>query len=178
VATTPSGDRLPPRGRAALPVLFAYSIAMAYVEAMVVVYLRRLFPLDEWSRASSYADVCRFIEQSGVGWSEQTREFATIVMLASVAFLFGRNRRERAAAFLIAFGLWDVFYYVFLSVWVRWPASLLDRDILFLIPCPWVSPVIVPVCISAGMVAAGLWMLRAPGARAGGGPAASRGPAR
>lgn len=144
-------------------VLVIFAIAMAYLEAMVVVYLRRILPASEcWSRLPSYKELCLFIEKSGIMWSEQTREFATIVMLLSIAFFFGKNLREKAAGFLIAFGIWDIFYYVFLYIWLRWPENLLTRDILFLIPCPWVSPVIVPVFISLVMTVAGLRMMGKP----------------
>lgn len=152
-------------------ILIIFAIAMAYLEAMVVVYLRRLLPVYEcWSHLDSYKDLCIFIEKSGIRWSEQTREFATIAMLLSVAFFFGRNFREKAAGFLIAFGIWDIFYYVFLFLWLRWPESLLTRDILFLIPCPWVSPVIVPVVISLAMISGGLYMLAKPDSHTGSSP--------
>ena len=111
---------------------------------------------------SSYKDLCMFVAKSGIRWSEQTREFATMVMLVSIAFFFGKNMRERVAGFLIAFGVWDIFYYLFLYLWLRWPENLLTWDILFLIPCPWVSPVIVPVCISLVMISGGLYMLNQP----------------
>ncbi|MCX8083140.1 MAG: hypothetical protein N3D17_07125 [bacterium] len=140
-------------------VLILFAIAMAYVEAMVVVYLRRLIPVPEWSSISSYKDLCTFIKNAGIMWSEQTREFATIVMLICVALLFGKNNREKLAGFLIAFGIWDIFYYIFLYLWLKWPENLLDWDVLFLIPCPWVSPVIVPVCISVIMITLGFYRL-------------------
>ena len=141
-------------------ILALFAVAMAYVEAIVVVYLRWLIPLPEWSGISTYQDLYRFIENAGIMWSEQTREFATIVMLVCIAYLFGKNIRERAAGFLIAFGIWDIFYYIFLYLWLRWPQSLLEWDILFLIPCPWVAPVILPVCISLIMITSGLFIIK------------------
>lgn len=146
-----------------IAVLILFAVAMAYVEAMVVVYLRRLLPVSDcWPHLFSYKDLCIFIAKSGIRWSEQTREFATIIMLISVAFFFGKNMRERTAGFLIAFGIWDIFYYIFLYIWLRWPENLLAWDILFLIPCPWVSPVIIPVCISLAMISGGFYMLNKP----------------
>jgi len=152
----------PTKRKIEMAVLIIFAVAMAYVEAMVVVYLRRLLPLTDWSHLSSYKDLCMFVARAGIRWSEQTREFATMVMLVSIAFFFGKNMRERVAGFLIAFGIWDIFYYLFLYLWLRWPENLLTWDILFLIPCPWVSPVIVPVCISLGMISGGLYMLNQP----------------
>jgi hypothetical protein len=54
----------------------------------------------------------------------------------------------------IAFGIWDIFYYVFLKLMCDWPKSLADWDILFLIPLPWWGPVWAPVSIAALMI---LW---------------------
>ena len=99
----------PAKRKIEIAVLIIFAVAMAYVEAMVVVYLRRLLPLTDWSHLSSYKDLCVFVTRSGIRWSEQTREFATMVMLVSIAFFFGKNRRERVAGFLIAFGIWDIF---------------------------------------------------------------------
>ncbi|NOZ63900.1 MAG: hypothetical protein GXO71_03010 [Caldiserica bacterium] len=134
--------------------LLIYAIAMAYVEALVVVYLRKLVPLEIWEKATSYQDITRLIQRVGIMWSEQTREFATIVMLGTVAYLFGRSKKEKWAGFLISFGVWDIFYYIFLYLWIQWPSSLLTQDVLFLIPLPWVAPVIVPITISVILI---LW---------------------
>ena len=142
-----------------VPFLVAYSIAMGYVEAMVVVYLRRLVPVELWKKVKTYQQLCRLIETSGIRWSEQTREFATIVMLVSVACLFGKNMKEKFAAFLISFGIWDIFYYIFLYIWLRWPENLLTYDVLFLIPSAWVAPVIIPVSISILMITSGFFPL-------------------
>ena len=140
--------------------LILYAMAMAYVEAMVVVYLRRLVPMEIWEKVTTYQELTRLIKDKGIMWSEQTREFATIVMLASVACLFGKGTREKWAGFLISFGIWDIFYYIFLYIWLRWPPSLLTWDVLFLIPLPWVAPVIVPTAISVGMIVSGGILLK------------------
>ena len=46
------------------------------------------------------------------------------------------------------FGVWDIFYYVWLKVLLDWPSSIMDWDILFLIPTTWASAVLYPVLIS------------------------------
>ena len=140
--------------------LAIYAVAMAYVEAMIVVYLRRLVPLEVWNKVTSYQELTQLIRKAGIMWSEQTREFATIVMLGAMAYLFGRNKKERWAGFLIAFGIWDIFYYLFLYIWLRWPPSLFTLDILFLIPLPWVAPVIVPTTISTVLILWGVVILK------------------
>ena len=140
--------------------LAIYAVAMAYVEAMVVVYLRRLVPLEVWNKVTGYQELTQLIRKAGIMWSEQTREFATIVMLGAIAYLFGRNKKERWAGFLIAFGIWDIFYYLFLYIWLRWPPSLFTWDVLFLIPLPWIAPVIVPTTISIALILWGVVILK------------------
>jgi len=57
--------------------------------------------------------------------------------------------------FLFTFAIWDIFYYVFLKLTLNWPQSLLTWDILFLIPVPWVGPVLAPVICSLTMILIG-----------------------
>ena len=86
---------------------------------------------------------------------ELAREAATVIMLGTTAWLAARNFKGRFAYFLIAFGVWDIFYYVFLAPMSGWPRSPLDWDVLFLIPLPWWGPVLAPVLIAALMVVCG-----------------------
>ncbi len=131
-------------------VLFA--VAFAFVESSVVVYLRALY----------YPEGFQFPLKVLSGHHlavELAREGATIVMLATVGMVAGVTRWERFAYFLIAFGVWDIFYYVWLKVAIGWPASIFDWDILFLIPVPWIGPVIAPVLVSVLMIVAGFLIL-------------------
>ena len=134
--------------------LSVFAIAMAQLEAAVVVYLRTLF----------YPDGFEFplvIIGGSVAAIEIGREAATVIMLFALAKLYSAGDRWRQyAAFLWAFGLWDIFYYVWLWVMLRWPSSLLDFDVLFLIPLPWIGPVLAPVLISVAMMGAG-WVILA-----------------
>src|SRR5207245_5898399 len=68
--------------------------------------------------------------------------------------LAGRTWRARLAYSAIAFGVWDILYYVFLKAICDWPTSLFDWDILFLLPLPWWGPVLAPICIALLMI---LW---------------------
>jgi hypothetical protein len=99
----------------------------------------------------------------GLGRAELIREGATLVMLATAAWLAARSFRPRFGYFLMAFGVWDIGYYVFLKVLTDWPGSLFDWDILFLLPLPWWGPVLAPVTIAALMIVTGsLLTLTAP----------------
>ena len=90
---------------------------------------------------------------------EQGREVATLGMLAAVAIAVGRGSGQPFAAFLIAFGVWDISFYAFLKLLIHWPASLLTWDVLFLLPVPWVAPVLAPVLASLSMIGVGLLYL-------------------
>lgn len=126
-----------------------FAIAFGFVEAAVVVYLRRIF-----------GDPAQVIIPDGqLLRIEQVREAATIIMLIAVAFLAGKNIRNRIAAFFLAFGLWDIFYYVFLRLSIGWPKTLLDPDVFFLLPVPWLGPVIVPIIISLILVLGSIYYL-------------------
>jgi hypothetical protein len=85
---------------------------------------------------------------------EVLREAATILMLLSVSLLTSTKSRVRVAVFLWTFALWDIVYYAALWGTVRWPLSLRDPDVLFLIPVPWLSPVWFPLLVSALALAA------------------------
>jgi len=133
--------------------VIAFAIAMGYLEAVVVVYLRHLggmVPLP----SQEALDYRKFVAQlpSWVIPTEQTREAATIVMLVALALAVGRSTREKICVFLLAFGIWDILYYVGLKALLDWPPRLTSTDVLFLIPRAWFAPVWLPVVISLGMI--------------------------
>jgi len=130
----------------------ALAIAMANVETMIVVYLRRLYYADGFAFPLVIIDTSTMI-------SEIIREACTLVMLATFGLAAGRTHAGKLAYFLIGFGLWDIFYYVWLKIILNWPASLLTWDVLFLIPVPWVGPVLAPVTVACTMVGMGLIIL-------------------
>jgi hypothetical protein len=127
----------------------AYAIAMAWVESAVVFYLRTMSHRIEPYQTDPLPLV------AGLGRVEMVREAATLVMLFTIGMLAGKTWRSRWAYGAIAFGVWDIFYYVFLKVITRWPNSLTDWDVLFLLPLPWWGPVIAPVLIALLMIAWG-----------------------
>jgi len=130
-----------------------YAIAMAAVESAVVVYLRALH------EGAAPASVLQYQPPMHLLSIEVGREAATLVMLITVAVLAGRNAWEGLLYFALAFGVWDIFYYVWLWVFIGWPPSLVTWDILFLIPVPWVGPVLAPVVVSLCLVGGALWLL-------------------
>jgi hypothetical protein len=135
--------------RARWAAVVAFAVAMAWVEAASVFYIRALV-----GRIQPYQPNPLPID-AALGGAELWREAATLVMLAMVGLLAGGTWRRSAGYAALAFGVWDIFYYVFLRIMTGWPQTLLDWDILFLLPLPWWGPVLAPVSIAVLMIAWG-----------------------
>ena len=137
--------KVPARARIWL-IVAVFAVAMAWLEAATVYYLRvlvdRLIPYQ--------ADPLPI--RGALGPVELVREAATLVMLLTVGMLAGRTWQTRLGYSAIAFGVWDIFYYVFLKVIYDWPSSLLEWDILFLLPLPWWGPVLAPMSVAVLMI--------------------------
>jgi hypothetical protein len=153
--------------------LVLFAVAFGYVEAAVVAYLRSIYtPVRAHFYAPSSAgelfpllslDQLRALGPEHIARlnTELGRELATLLMLSGVALTAARKPREWIAAFVLCFGIWDITFYGSLKVLLNWPASLLTWDILFLLPVPWVGPVIAPILVSVSMIIAGflgLWL--------------------
>jgi len=139
--------------RCRLTWLALYALAMGWLEAAVVVYLRAIFypggfgfPLVPLPPAMAAIEVAR--------------EAATIVMILAVAAVAAAGAWEGFLNFAFVFGLWDLAYYAGLRLALGWPGALTTPDILFLIPVPWVGPVLAPVIVSLLLVAGSVTLLR------------------
>lgn len=135
--------------RARWIVVVTFAVAMAWVEAACVLYIRTLVGRIEPYQPNPLPLA------GALGNVELVREASTLVMIAMVGLLAGRTWRRRAGYAALAFGVWDIFYYVFLHFVSGWPKTLFDWDILFLLPLPWWAPVLAPVSIAAVLIAWG-----------------------
>ncbi|MEJ2633909.1 MAG: hypothetical protein P8184_01295 [Calditrichia bacterium] len=127
--------------------LSVYAIAMAYLEASVVIYIRELYHPENIRMIFPSQPLSMFDF-----WVEIGREAATIIMMLGVAFIFERKNGTRIfAAFVYQFGIWDIFYYIWLKTLIGWPVSWTEWDILFLIPWVWLGPWITPAAIALPM---------------------------
>ncbi|MBI2327691.1 hypothetical protein HYU92_05235 [Candidatus Curtissbacteria bacterium] len=146
-----------------------FAVAFAFVEAAVVVYLRHLLgsAQPEVGRNEILLllpgvtflepqTAVKIISDTSLLNVERIREASTLIMLASVAALAAKNLRQRLAFFALAFGIWDIFYYVFLNLTIGWPKSLFDLDVFFLLPTPWAGPVAIPLIISSILITGSL----------------------
>ncbi len=154
-----------------LAAIVLFGVSFGYVEAAVVVYLRAVCaPIREQAFAdkehNEMVPCLRLADLQAAGPGhvyllrvELGRELATLVMLAAAGAVMASSVPQWLAGFMIAFGVWDIFYYVCLKLLVDWPRSLRTWDVLFLLPVPWVGPVVAPVIVSLSMIAAGVAIL-------------------
>ena len=126
-----------------------FAVTFAYVEGAVVVYLRQMYGIQDL-----ILSIPPFEQR--IALVELGRELSTLFMLLAVGWAAGKSLQTRLGFAFFAFGLWDVFYYVWLKIFINWPASLLTTDILFLFPLPWWGPVIAPVLIAFLMIVGGI----------------------
>jgi len=152
-------------GRTHLLAAALFAASFGVVEGTVVVYLRAVLGAAA-GYSTSLSGVAQFSESLNHVNLEPTalppsllkvevfREAATIFMLVSVGLLAAPNRQGRWAMFLWTFAIWDVTYYMTLRATIRWPSSITDTDVLFLIPVVWVSPVWFPLLVSTLSVGA------------------------
>ena len=139
-------------------IVMTFAIAMAYLEAACVFYMRALVDRIEPYQADPLPI------HGALGNVELWREVSTLVMFVTVGMLAGRTWQRRAGYSALAFGAWDIFYYVFLRLMSGWPKTLLEWDILFLLPLPWWGPVLAPVSIALVLI---LWGTLATQSRGG-----------
>ena len=126
-----------------------FAIWMAYFESTVVVYLRELYFPEGFQFPIKFLPIKLSIIEIG-------REFSTLMMLLGLAFIGSKKNWTRFGIFMLSFGVWDIWYYIWLKVMLNWPESLLTWDLLFLIPVPWVGPVLAPVLVSVALIFAGI----------------------
>ncbi|MCR4417478.1 MAG: hypothetical protein NUV92_07015 [Ignavibacteria bacterium] len=122
-----------------------FGVSFGFLEAIVVVYLRAIYYPDGFRFPLTFLDpqMLRI---------EIVREFCTIIMLATIGWILGKTKGERFSFFIFTFGVWDIFYYVALKLFLDWPQTILEWDVLFLIPITWIGPVLAPVICSIGMI--------------------------
>jgi hypothetical protein len=137
------------RERACWCLVVVFAGAMAWLESASVFYLRTVVDRIQPYQANPLP------MHGALGPVEVVREAATLVMLLTVGMLAGRTWQQRLGYTAVAFGVWDILYYVFLWLICDWPTSLFDWDVLFLLPLPWWGPVLAPVCIASLMIVGG-----------------------
>ena len=128
------------------------SIAFAYIESAVVIYLRSLYYPDGFPFPLQTFNNSHLLIELG-------REVSSIIILIGLGYLTGKNFIQRFAFFMFAFGIWDIFYYIWLKLFINWPESFFAWDILFLIPLPWLGPVLSPIIVSLCLILSSIIIL-------------------
>ena len=151
-------------------IINVFAIAFALLESTVVIYLRKLFGFDVGYLPPGPKVVLnlgfiaflspgtlilpdRFITQV-----ELLREASTIIILITIALLSAKKLKDSLGAFFMAFSCSGIFYYVFLHLFTGWPRSLFDVDVFFLIPVPWVGPILTPMVIFTFLFLLGIYL--------------------
>ncbi len=134
-----------------------FAAAFGYVEALVVVYIRRLTGMapgldyhELWTAkhlAWNGPAILAEMRHLGIYQTEYGREIATLLLLLGPALAAGRTGRERLGLYLYTFAVWDETYYLWLKLWTGFPRSLGATDIYFLVPIAWYGPVWFPSLI-------------------------------
>ncbi len=140
--------------------LIIFGVAFGFVEAAVAFYLRQLLNYHSGYLQDGYSVILNLgliefinpatpiLQYTRLTYIEMTREFSTFIMLLAVSYLSADRFKKRLGAFLITFAVWDFYYYIFLYLLSGWPKNIFDIDVYFLIPVPWVGPVITPLVLS------------------------------
>ncbi len=169
MAGEPSSFRARVRG---VYVLVLFGAAFGFIESAIVFDLRHVAHLTippTAYRVLVNLGFVTFISPRGpiiatgpLGRVETIREVCTLVILGAVAWLAARRWPRRLGALLLAFATWDLSYYLWLRLLLGWPSSLLTRDVFFLIPVPWIGPVLTPILVSVGMFVGGVRLFLLP----------------
>ncbi len=131
---------------------FLFGITFGYLESAVVIYLRELYYPE------GFAFPLKILKNKLI-LVEIIRELITMLMILSVSFIAGKTKLEKFAYYMLVFGTWDIFYYIFLKIFIDWPSFLLEMDLLFLIPVAWVGPVLAPIIISLLLIIAAFFII-------------------
>lgn len=150
-----------------------YAAAFGYVEALVVVYVRRLTHMGDgldypaiWAArrlAWNGAAIIQEMTRLGIRQTEYGREIATLLLLLGPAMAAGHGWRERLGIYLFAFAVWDETYYLWLKLWTGFPQSFGATDIYFLVPIAWYGAVWFPILVvMPALIIVALWLLSRP----------------
>jgi hypothetical protein len=137
-----------------------FGAAFGFIESASVIYLRAaigVLPgyhgtlMDVWRQATGAYNQQLLTQKlpESLLTVEVIRETGTMIMLIMVAFIAARRVKERIALFLWTFAVWDIGYYLYLYLTVRWPQKVTTKDVLFLIPQAWYAQVWFPLLVSS-----------------------------
>jgi hypothetical protein len=132
------------------------ALVLGWIEATGMAGVRESYVQDLGSMSVEYPVV---VLSMWLLAAEIIREVCSLLIIAGLAWFAGRRSVDRLAAFLVAFGVWDITYYVVLSAAVGWRESLAPWDGLPLVLLPSVAPAWGPFAIGTSCIVAGTYLL-------------------
>lgn len=147
--------------RAAYASLWVSALALGWIEASAVLYLREIYAGEIAVHATSHLPNLQVPLASlpdPLVRLELVREACTLALLGAVAWLAGRQAAARLGAFLASFGIADLTYHAVLRLASGWPGAIGTWDVLFLVPSPWAAPVWAHVTVATLLFLAGSYL--------------------
>jgi len=146
--------------------LVTTAMAVAFINATSSVYLREIYNvktlLPSWGIAKkdiifSVGDLMilnrdialKILVDMNLLVAEQIRQVAAIALILVIVYMIGKSWFDRLSLLMFVGGLSGMLYYAFLFALLRWPSSLLSKDILVMVPTPVIVPIYMPVLLSA-----------------------------
>ncbi|MBE0447226.1 MAG: hypothetical protein IBX64_03845 [Actinobacteria bacterium] len=153
------------KAKARLTSLITIATSVAFLHAASAFYLREVYNIKtlapSWGIAKgdiifSVGDLMilkndvalKILVDTTLLTTEQIRLAAILMLVLAMVYNIGKSWFDRVSLFLFVVGLWGVLYYAFLFALLRWPDSLLSKDVITLFPLPVIVPVYIPLLFS------------------------------
>ncbi|MGD9497028.1 MAG: hypothetical protein AB7Y46_12090 [Armatimonadota bacterium] len=139
--------------------LTALSICLGYVDAVASFSVRGT--LEVAQEGANFARVMGEAMPARTVALEQTRQAASVLLLAAVAFVAGRNGLQQWGTFIFTLGAWTVLRYAAIRTITNWPESLASTDLITLLPRPAYVPVWMALVAGLALSGLGVALIRA-----------------
>lgn len=164
------------KAKAKFTSLVVIATTVAFLNAAAAVYLREIYNiktlLPSWGLNKQdivfkFGDLMvlkqdlalKILVDTNLLATEQIRQIAMLTLVGAAVYMIGKKWSERASLMLFVVGLWGVLYYAFLYAILKWPTSLLSKDVISLVPMPVIVPVYMPLLLSALAFVGGLFFI-------------------
>jgi len=156
--------------------LVTVAVALSFLNAASAFFLRKLyntstllpsFGIAKSGVMFSFGDLTvlkhemafKILGDKDLLYAEQAREFAILALIFVLAYIIGKTWLERVSILLFIGGLFGALYYAFIYAFLKWPTSLVSRDIIALLPTPVIVPIYMPILLSALVFVGGFFLV-------------------
>lgn len=157
-------------------ILSSMALAIGFLQATSSFYLREVFSIKTFTPSWGFTKseivfkggdilvlkeqmALRILNDSNLLAAEQARQIAVLALIIALVYFIGKNIKERASLFLFVAGLAGVSYHVFLFYFLRWPKTLLAKDVMALFPVTVIVPVYMSVLLCALALIGGTYLV-------------------